>query len=120
VRFVEGLTDAELRWVYDECSVLVAASHEDFGLTPCEAMTFGKPVLALRAGGYLDSVREGEVGGFFDRVADLPRALDAFDPQAYDPAAIRAHAQRFGEPAFRDRLHRIVEDELSRSDDLAL
>jgi glycosyltransferase involved in cell wall biosynthesis len=119
VRFVEGLTDAELRWVYDECSMLVAASHEDFGLTPCEAMTFGKPVLALRAGGYLDSVREGEVGGFFDRVADLPEALDAFRPGAFDPAAIRVYARRFTERAFGERLHRIVDGELSRSDDLA-
>jgi glycosyltransferase involved in cell wall biosynthesis len=118
VRFVQGLTDAELRWVYDTCRVLVAASHEDFGLTPCEAMTFGKPVLALRAGGYLDSVREGVVGSFFDRIADLPDALDVFRPEAFDPALIRAHAEQFGEPAFADRLRQVVSAELAAQDDL--
>ena len=45
---------------------LVAASYEDFGLTPLEAAAFGKPTAALRFGGFLDTVSEGETGVFFD------------------------------------------------------
>ncbi|MCZ7627689.1 MAG: hypothetical protein M5U19_00635 [Microthrixaceae bacterium] len=29
--------DSELRWLYANCSMVVAASFEDFGLTPVEA-----------------------------------------------------------------------------------
>ena len=48
------------------CRALVAASYEDFGLTPLEAAGFGKPTAALRLGGFLDTHRRGETGVFFD------------------------------------------------------
>lgn len=44
----------------------IAAAIEDFGLTPVEASSAGLPVLALRAGGYLETVVEGKSGLFFD------------------------------------------------------
>jgi glycosyltransferase involved in cell wall biosynthesis len=104
------LTDGELRWLYAHCRGLVAAAHEDFGLTPVEAMRFGKPVLALRAGGYVDSVVDGVTGAFFDRldVAALADAMRAFDESSYDPAAIRSHAARFSLEAFSARMREIV------------
>ena len=37
------------------------------GLAPLEAMAFGRPVAVLRAGGFLETVVEGETGVFFDR-----------------------------------------------------
>ena len=60
------MTDAQLRWLYANCRALVAASHEDFGLTPLEAASFGKPTAALRWGGFLDTIDEGRNGIFFD------------------------------------------------------
>ncbi len=44
----------------------MAASYEDFGLTPVEAMMFGKPSVVLRYGGFLETVIDGETGVFFD------------------------------------------------------
>ncbi len=103
--------DDRLRWLYASCRGLVAAAHEDFGLTPIEAMSFGKPVLALRAGGYLDSVVDGVTGSFFDRadVDTLAAALAAFDEARYDPAAIRDHAATFGLDRFAERMRALVE-----------
>ena len=46
---------------------LIAAAFEDFGLTPVEAAAFGTPSIALRYGGYLDTVVEEGTGLFFDR-----------------------------------------------------
>ena len=66
-RLLSGLSDAQMRWVYAHCSMLLAPSVEDFGLTPLEAATFGKPTVALRGGGYLDTIEEGATGVFFDR-----------------------------------------------------
>lgn len=65
VRFLEGLEDSQMRWAYAHATALLAPSFEDFGLTPLEAYSFGKPVLALRGGGYLDTVRDGDTGLFF-------------------------------------------------------
>jgi glycosyltransferase involved in cell wall biosynthesis len=103
-------SDAELRWLYANCRGLVAAAFEDFGLTPVEAMSFGKPVLALRAGGYLDSVVEGVTGAFFDRadVATLAAALARFDERDFDPAAIRGHAEAFAPERFVARMRELV------------
>ena len=36
------VSDANLRWLYSSSSGLVAASYEDFGLTPVEAASFGR------------------------------------------------------------------------------
>ncbi|MDP5227714.1 MULTISPECIES: glycosyltransferase [Arthrobacter] len=66
VRIVANLSDAELAWTYEHCTALIAASYEDFGLTPLEAGAHGKPTIALRAGGYLDSIVEGVNGVFFE------------------------------------------------------
>ena len=75
VKLAGRVTDAELRWLYTNCRALVAASHEDFGLTPLEAAGFGKPTAALRWGGFLDTVQEGDTGVFFD--APTPRTIGA-------------------------------------------
>lgn len=105
-RLVGGLTDEELRWVYAHARVLVAPSIEDFGLTPLEGAAFGKPTLALRAGGYLDTIAEGVSGAFFDRptAADIRAAIEANRGRAWDEDAIRRHADTFSEVRFRERL----------------
>ena len=64
-----------MRWAYAHARALVAPSHEDYGLTPLEAGAWGKPTLALRAGGYLDTVAEDVSGLFFD--APTPEAIRA-------------------------------------------
>ena len=43
VELYSNLTDARLRWLYANCQALVAASYEDFGLTPLEAVRSGGP-----------------------------------------------------------------------------
>ena len=110
VSFLGRVTDAQLRWLYQHCRALVAAAYEDFGLTPLEANAFGRPVAALRWGGYLDTVVEGETGVFFDRPdsGDLNRALDRIDAGGWNPDRLRAHAAGFGEERFINRLREVA------------
>jgi glycosyltransferase involved in cell wall biosynthesis len=109
---VSGISDAQLRWLYANCSVLVAVSHEDFGLTPLEANAFGKPVICLRAGGYLDTVRAGETGVYIDRpaVADVAAAIEQVRNVAWSAIAIKAHAERFSPAVFANRLQQIANE----------
>ncbi|WP_279070511.1 glycosyltransferase [Microbacterium lacticum] len=109
--------DDQLRWLYQNCVGLVAASFEDFGLSPVEAASFGKPTAALRDGGYLDTVSEGTTGVFFDQpdVGEIAEAVDALARASWSEESISTHAERFSEGRFIDRMHAIVAEELHQS-----
>jgi glycosyltransferase involved in cell wall biosynthesis len=113
VRLLGGVSDAELRWLYRNCEGLVTASYEDFGLTPLEAGVFGRPVAALRAGGFVDTVVEEVTGVLFDvpEPAAIREAIRHARSRTWDAQAIRAHADRFSEASFIARLRRIVAEE---------
>jgi glycosyltransferase involved in cell wall biosynthesis len=90
---------------------LILPGIEDFGITPLEAMAAGTPVVALGAGGVLDSVVPGATGIFFDapEVDSLRRALDEAASRSWDRAAIRAHARRFTRQRFQDQFRQVVD-----------
>jgi glycosyltransferase involved in cell wall biosynthesis len=112
VTVVGRVTDEQLRSLYRESDLLVAASHEDFGLTPLEAASFGKPSVVLRWGGFLDTVREGETGVFFETptAEAIAGALSVARSRGWDAAAIRAHSDTFAEARFIDRIRAIVDE----------
>ena len=113
VRLVEGLSDAQMRWAYGHATALIAASHEDFGLTPLEAGAHGVPTIALRAGGYLDTVLEGVSGAFFDspEPSMIRRSIDHHSRGVFpDPHAIRARAEQFSEERFHAELRTLIDD----------
>ena len=117
VRFLSELADDELRWLYGACAAHVSASYEDFGLTPLEAASFGRPSAVLRFGGFLDTVVEGVTGTFFDEPKPEPirAAVVELLHTSWDDAALRGHADRFSEPRFVERLRSIVADEAANS-----
>lgn len=104
------VADDGLRWLYASCAALVTASYEDFGLTPLEAASFGAPAVALRWGGFLDTVVEGETGVFFDR--PTPDAIAAgirrLRATTWRADVLRRHAERFSEERFVAALHEVV------------
>jgi glycosyltransferase involved in cell wall biosynthesis len=110
VTFVGSATDAQLRWCYANCKALVTVSFEDFGLTPLEAASFGKPTGALRFGGFLDTIVEGVTGTFIESPhADAVRdAMHDLSMIRFSPEALVAHAQRFSEAQFSRRLREVV------------
>ncbi len=103
---VGSVDEARLRWLYRHCSGVLALAHEDFGLTPVEGHAAGKPTLALRHGGYLETVEDGRNGAFIDslQVDAVAAAMARFEPDAYDPATIVAGAERFSPARFAERL----------------
>ncbi|MCJ7551695.1 MAG: glycosyltransferase [Anaerolineae bacterium] len=106
VRFLGRVDDAELVRLLARCKGLVLPGLEDFGLTPLEAQASGRPVIAFRGGGALDTVVEGQTGVFFDAATpeSLMDALERFSVQSFDPQACRANAERFGPERFEAEL----------------
>jgi glycosyltransferase involved in cell wall biosynthesis len=72
-----GLADHQrLLDEYAGCDVFVLPSEgEGFGLVYLEAMSFGKPVVALRAGGVPEVVRHGETGILVASQAEVAGAV---------------------------------------------
>lgn len=110
-----GKQDAvTLRDHYGSCKALLFPGEEDFGIVPLEAMASGKPVIALRRGGALETVVEGHTGLFFnDPVAEsLMAAISHFEriEQSFDPAAISKHAEQFSKTAFKRRIMQAVQE----------
>ena len=95
-----------LRHHYARCKALVFPGEEDFGIVPVEAMASGRPVLAFRRGGALETVVEGLSGLFFDKqtVEAVIDGIERMDRFTVDPDAIVAHATMFSEPTFRRKM----------------
>lgn len=107
---VGNVSDAQLRWLYAHCEALIAPSYEDFGLTPIEAAAFGKPTIALGAGGYLDSVEAGVTGVFAaDATGDsFAAALESYRRHTWNPDTLREHSRNFSREKFIEQMRRHV------------
>jgi glycosyltransferase involved in cell wall biosynthesis len=116
VMLLGSVDDPALRWLYQSCSGLIAASYEDFGLTPVEAAGFGKPTAALRWGGYLDTIVEGATGVFFEAPspASIAESFSRLATSEWDGDALRTHARRFSRPVFIERMNEVVDEERAR------
>jgi glycosyltransferase involved in cell wall biosynthesis len=78
-------------------------------------MASGRPVIAYRAGGVLETVLDGTTGLFFDEQTpeSLVGALERFDTMSFDPAACREQAELFGPERFRAEFGRYLDRHLS-------
>lgn len=116
ITFLGRLPDPDVASYYARCKALLFPGDEDFGIVPLEANAAGRPVIAFKAGGALDTVKDGETGIFFSELT--PEALTAAvlrsESTAWDSVAIRKHAEDFAEPRFRERLMKVVEDAVEK------
>ena len=105
-------TSDVLRSHFAGCRALIFPGEEDFGIVPVEAMASGAPVIALRKGGALDTVKENETGVFFDEpvVDDLVDAIRRFEAMegSFDARRISAHARKFDKSEFKRRFGSFV------------
>lgn len=111
VEFLGYCSDEEVRRQMARCRAFVFPGEEDFGITPLEASSAGRPVIAYAAGGALDTVVEGVTGLFFREPTpeSLAQAVQRLDPSAYAPAALHAHAERYSVAAFQRQLASALE-----------
>lgn len=77
IEFLGSVSETLLVNLFAGCKALIVTAEEDFGLTALEANALGKPVIAYKSGGSLESVKDGKTGIFFQNQAsdDLLGAL---------------------------------------------
>ncbi len=110
VTFLGRVSWDELAGLYAGARAFIFPGLEDFGIAPLEAQAAGRPVIAFRGGGALDTVLPGKTGEFFaeQTVESLAAVLANFDPAAYDPVACRANAEQFRTERFESELREFV------------
>ncbi len=111
VEFCGRVPTDQLRELYARSRALIVPGEEDFGITMVEALASGKPVIALAKGGALEIVPD--LGGeLYDAATeqDLSAAVSRFEAweDSIPPAELQASAQRFDEPEFERKIHRVL------------
>ena len=128
IEFHGWLSDAEVRDLYQQCRAFIFPQEEDFGITPLEAQSCGKPVIAYGKGGSLETVvgifagndtpigplpeidgSEQFMSGIFFKdqtVESLIGAISAFEniEGQFVPERIRQYALRFDRERFKERV----------------
>lgn len=117
VLFLEGISDGELAWLYRRSRALIAISYEDYGLTPLEAASFGRPSIVLRWGGFVETMVEN-VTAVFIEVPDaghVRRALEQLDAREWNAERIMERAARYDEDVFIENIRELVKAQLEQS-----
>lgn len=106
IEFTGRLPWADVTQLMANCKAFIFPGYEDFGITPLEAQSAGRPVIAFGAGGALDTVIDGETGIYFHKQTEdaLIEAVNRFEGMTFDPEYIRSHAEKFGIKRFQRQL----------------
>lgn len=108
--FLGRVSNDDIRNLYRRTALVLLPGEEDFGIVPLEAQACGRPVVALKRGGSLETVRDGETGILVDDLSveaftdGVNRALQT----PFDSGAIRHFAEGFARERFGDELEALV------------
>jgi glycosyltransferase involved in cell wall biosynthesis len=110
ISFTGRVSDGEAARLLATSRALVMTGVEEFGIVSVEAQAAGRPVISVRGGGALETVREGVTGTFWEGgPSQLAAAVADFDDSAVNPQDCVESAARFDQAVFREVLPREVE-----------
>ncbi|MFC1687807.1 glycosyltransferase [Patescibacteria group bacterium] len=110
IEFLGYVDDDTKRRYLMNCKALLHPQEEDFGITPIEAMACGKPVIAYKAGGAIETVLDGETGILFEEQSweALADVIIRLRDKTFDPQVIRDHAEKFNMKRFKEEINTFV------------
>lgn len=110
IKFDNKASDEAVKNYLARSEAFIFAAHEDFGITPVEALASGTPVIAYKAGGALDYIVEGETGLFFEKqtVKSLTKALKKFNFKDYKPGKLLQIANEFSQQNFQKKIKKYL------------
>jgi glycosyltransferase involved in cell wall biosynthesis len=107
--------DDELLLYMQNAKACLFAAKEDFGIMCVEVQSTGTPVLALRYGGYCETVREGLSGYFFNEQSAeaIQEAVTQFESSPLqNHTEIHTWAQQFSVDVFNKKFSQFIEKQV--------
>src|SRR3989344_3209299 len=106
IEFLGLVSDNCLADLYSKAQALVFPQEEDFGIVPLEALASGRPVIAFRSGGAVETIVEGKTGVFFDEqtIDSLVYAIKSFNSQKFNSDTCRKQAEKFDVSVFKQKV----------------
>lgn len=112
IEFLGGVSEEEKIQLYSKALAFINPQEEDFGITAVEAMASGRPVLAYRRGGAMETVVEGESGLFFNEQTSaaiatvVRRFINDLDSnnKSWDSEGIKKSAERYSIANFKKQI----------------
>jgi glycosyltransferase involved in cell wall biosynthesis len=106
IEFLGRQPDSIVNYYAARCRALLFPGEEDFGMAPLEVNAAGRPVIAFRGGGAIETVVEGVTGVFFDQQTSLSlaEAIEEFEGLKWRQENLRHHAEKFDRNVFAFRV----------------
>lgn len=110
IEFLGFVSDEERIKLLSKAKALIVSSEdEDFGITPVEALACGTPTIAIKKGGYLETIVEGTTGEFFEGDT-LMRVLKDFNPDKYKESDLKKAAEKFSKEEFQKKFLDLIKN----------
>jgi glycosyltransferase involved in cell wall biosynthesis len=112
IEFLGRRSDEDVKRLLAECRALIFPGEEDFGIVPLEAMASGRPVIAFRAGGAVETISDGETGIFFEEPSarSLVNAVNRFKFTVFNKEKLRRQALKFDKKVFQEKIGRLIRE----------
>ena len=109
IEFLGRVNDDEVLSLLQNARGLIFPGEEDFGITPLEANACGRPVVAYKAGGVIETQTEFTASFFDEQTAEsLNSAVEIANSREFDSLAIRKHAEGFARSVFKEEYMKVV------------
>jgi len=115
IKFEGRVSEERKKELISECSGLInPVGDEDFGIVPVEAMSCGKPVLAHKSGGHLETIQDGISGMLFstkdpaELAKEIKRFAKAIEDQKFDPKTISTSVQKYSKERFQEEFKSFI------------
>ena len=110
ITFTGRISDEKVKDYLQRAKALIFCAEEDFGIIPVEAQACGRPVIAFKKGGAMETVLDGKTGVFFESQTEtsLKNAILDFEEKEknglFDSKFISSHAKKFSTENFIENL----------------
>lgn len=116
IEFIGRVSEEKKADLYAHALAFINPQEEDFGITVVEAMAAGRPVIAYRRGGALETVIENETGLFFKEqtsvaiMSTVRRFLEDLDTgtKVWDSRRIKEHAEKYSVENFKKQISAFI------------
>ena len=118
IELLSNVDEDTLIKYYNNCHALILPQEEDYGLTPLEANSFGKPVICYGKGGVRttmipytgDNINNATAIFFHEQTVDsIISSINKFINTQFKKSALLKNAKKFDKSSFKFRMNSILD-----------